>query len=74
MTTTKETMGSDAWRKLRDVSLPHERMLGGVCSGLARATPLAAWMWRALFIATLVYWGVGIGVYLILMLAIPDEK
>lgn len=66
--------GSNAWQKLRDLTLPQERMIGGVCTALGRATPLAAWMWRVLFLAALVYWGYGAAFYLAMMLAIPDEK
>lgn len=65
---------STGWRRLRALTLRSEgSMLAGVCTGLAEATPLAAWMWRVLFCATVLTWGWGILAYLILWLCVPKD-
>ncbi len=74
MNIIKKTFASEAWQKLHDLNLPQERILGGVCSGLGKATPFAPWMWRVLFMVTTCTWGVGILAYLTLMIAVPDEE
>lgn len=40
-----------------------DRMLGGVCGGLGRYTPIPSWMWRILFILGSIF-----GSFLILVL------
>lgn len=74
MTTIKGFFGSESWHKLRDLALPEEAMVGGVCTALGGVTPLAAWMWRVLFCATTLAWGFGVGAYIILWISIPAEK
>ncbi|MBC7369816.1 MAG: PspC domain-containing protein [Undibacterium sp.] len=74
MNIIKEAFGSEAWRKLRELTLPEDGMVAGVCTGLGRATPLAAWMWRVLFIAATLAWGVGLAAYIILMISVPDAE
>jgi phage shock protein PspC (stress-responsive transcriptional regulator) len=49
-------------------------MIGGVCGGLGARTPIPTWMWRAGFLASLFFLGTGGLVYLILWIALPDEK
>lgn len=49
-------------------------MIGGVCGGLGAHTFIPTWMWRAGFLATLLFFGTGGLVYLILWIALPDEK
>jgi phage shock protein PspC (stress-responsive transcriptional regulator) len=51
------------------------RILGGVCGGLANATPLNAWIWRIIFIAlTLATLGAGAIVYLLLWWMLPLDS
>jgi phage shock protein PspC (stress-responsive transcriptional regulator) len=71
--TLKNMFGSESWHKFRDITRP-PGVLGGVCAGLAEATPFSAWMWRALFLATTVAWGFGLVAYIILYIAIPVRK
>ena len=49
-------------------------MLGGVCGGLGAHTPIPAWMWRAGFLVMLLFFGTGGLAYIILWIALPDEK
>ncbi len=51
----------------------HDRILGGVCAGLARRTGINAWVFRALFIAGNFLPGPGLVVYVLLWLALPEE-
>lgn len=49
------------------------RWLGGVCSGLAAATGLEAWVWRLLFVVLALWGGAGLVVYLLLWIFVPEE-
>ena len=48
-------------------------VLGGVCGGFGKLTPIPAWIWRAGFLVALLMFGTGGIVYLILWIALPDE-
>ncbi len=74
MTTIKEFFGSESWHKFRDLKRPGDSPIGGVCAALGEGTPFAAWMWRVLFLASLVAWGSGLIAYVILWICIPGEK
>jgi phage shock protein PspC (stress-responsive transcriptional regulator) len=50
-----------------------DRMLGGVCGGLGRHTDLPAWTWRIIFCLTLLYFGAGALIYLLLWIFLPPE-
>ena len=50
-----------------------DRVLGGVCGGLGKHTPLPSWLWRAIFLG-LLFCGVGFLVYLILWLCMPQQR
>lgn len=50
----------------------NDRLLGGVCGGLGQCTPWAAWVWRALFLASLMVSAGGAIVYLVLWLAVRE--
>jgi phage shock protein PspC (stress-responsive transcriptional regulator) len=49
-------------------------VIGGVCGGLGAHTPIPAWIWRAAFLAALLFLGSGGMVYIILWIALPEEK
>jgi phage shock protein PspC (stress-responsive transcriptional regulator) len=48
--------------------------LTGICGGLGEHTPLPAWMWRALFVVTTLWVGVGLVAYLVLWLFMPRAR
>ena len=51
----------------------NNRVLGGVCSGLARHMDLDPTVIRLAFLLAAVFWGVGPLIYLIMWLVIPAE-
>ncbi len=51
-----------------------DRMLGGVCSGLARYLAIDPLLVRVAFVALAVINGVGVLIYIMLWIIIPDEK
>ena len=52
-----------------------DRMLGGVCGGLGRATGLPGWAFRLAFVLATVFFGVGVVVYVAAWAVVPsDEK
>jgi phage shock protein PspC (stress-responsive transcriptional regulator) len=52
----------------------NDRWLGGVCGGLAAATGLDSWIWRLIFLLAVLSVGVGIGIYLLLWIFVPEEE
>ncbi len=50
-----------------------DRWLGGVCGGLSMATGLDSWIWRLIFLLSVLSVGVGIGIYLLLWIFVPEE-
>jgi phage shock protein C len=50
-----------------------DRLIGGVCGGLGRHTDLPSWAWRIIFCLTLLYFGAGLLLYLLLWLFLPQE-
>jgi phage shock protein PspC (stress-responsive transcriptional regulator) len=48
-----------------------DAVFGGVCAGFAEATETPAWVWRAGFLFTTLFFGFGVGLYLILWLVMP---
>ncbi len=51
-----------------------DRWLGGVCGGLARATGLATWVWRAMFVLLALFGGTGVLAYLLMWIFVPDDE
>ena len=51
-----------------------DRFIGGVCGGLGRHTNLPSWAWRVMFSLTLLYFGAGLLIYLLLWLFLPLES
>jgi phage shock protein C len=50
-----------------------DRWFGGVCGGIARATGMESWVWRLLFTALFICFGVGLLLYVLLWLFVPSE-
>jgi len=51
-----------------------DRVIGGVCGGLGHHTGLPPWAWRVIFCITLLYFGAGVLIYLLLWIFIPQES
>lgn len=51
----------------------NDRWLGGVCGGLGRISDLDSWIWRLAFVLFTVYFGVGILIYILACIFIPDD-
>jgi phage shock protein C len=50
-----------------------DRILGGVCGGIARATGVESWVWRLLFAVLFIFAGAGLLVYLLLWIFVPSD-
>jgi phage shock protein C len=50
-----------------------DRVLGGVCGGIGRATGVESWVWRLSFVILFVFAGAGLLAYLLLWIFVPSE-
>jgi len=50
-----------------------DRYVGGVCGGLGHSTDLPSWAWRTIFCLTLLYFGTGLFIYILLWIFLPEE-
>lgn len=50
-----------------------DRILGGVCGGLGRATGVESWVWRLIFVALFLCAGAGLLAYVLLWMFVPGE-
>jgi phage shock protein C len=50
-----------------------DRIIGGVCGGLGKHTDLPSWAWRVIFCLTLLYFGAGVLIYILLWIFLPEE-
>jgi phage shock protein C len=50
-----------------------DRVIGGVCGGLGHSTDLPSWAWRVIFCLTLLYFGAGLLIYILLWIFLPEE-
>jgi phage shock protein PspC (stress-responsive transcriptional regulator) len=50
-----------------------DRWIGGVCGGLGEHTPIPSWTWRLLFTLSVLIWGTGLLVYILLWIFVPEE-
>lgn len=68
------TPPSDARSFLQQLSRSRtDRFVGGVCGGLGAHTDLPSWAWRVIFCLTMLYFGAGLLIYLLLWLFLPTE-
>jgi phage shock protein PspC (stress-responsive transcriptional regulator) len=51
-----------------------DRWIGGVCGGLGAATQIPAWVWRAVLLFTLLAFGAGLLLYVVLWICIPIDR
>lgn len=50
-----------------------DRILGGVCGGLAKVTDIPSWTWRIIFCLCFFGFGFGFLVYVLLWIFVPEE-
>jgi phage shock protein PspC (stress-responsive transcriptional regulator) len=50
-----------------------DRVLGGVCGGIARSTGVESWVWRLMFAVLFIFAGAGLVAYLLLWIFVPSE-
>jgi len=51
-----------------------DKRLGGVCGGLGESSPIPSWVWRVLFVLSVVLYGYGIVLYILLWIYLPKSK
>ncbi len=61
--------GASFLHRLRRSTRDH--VIGGVCGGLGEHTDLPSWAWRVIFCVAVLYFGVGLLLYLLLWVFIP---
>lgn len=49
-----------------------DRWIGGVCGGLGKHTEVPSWVWRVAFCIGTLFYGVGLGLYILLWVFMPD--
>jgi phage shock protein PspC (stress-responsive transcriptional regulator) len=60
--------GVNAFRRSRS-----DRVLGGVCGGMARATGVESWVWRLIFAVLFIFAGMGLLAYVLLWIFVPSD-
>ena len=50
-----------------------DRWLGGVCGGLGRVSGMESWIWRLVFAVFTFFFGVGLLIYLLMWIFVPEE-
>lgn len=50
-----------------------DRWVAGVCGGLTKATKMESWLWRLFFVLLTLFGGVGLVVYVLMWIFVPDE-
>ena len=48
--------------------------IGGVCGGLGAVTPVPSWVWRAVLLFSLLAFGVGLLLYVVLWICMPSDR
>ena len=51
-----------------------DRQIAGICGGFGEYTPLPSWLWRAMFLASLILGGLGLVAYIILWICMPPAE
>ncbi len=50
-----------------------DRLLGGVCGGMARSTGVESWVWRLMFAVLFIFAGMGALAYVLLWIFVPSD-
>lgn len=50
-----------------------DRWIGGVCGGLGKVSGIESWIWRLVFALFTVWFGVGLLIYLLMWIFVPEE-
>jgi phage shock protein C len=67
---TPATAANSFLHRLRRSTRDH--VIGGVCGGLGEHTDLPSWAWRVIFCVAVLYFGIGLLLYLLLWIFIPQ--
>lgn len=51
-----------------------DRIIGGVCGGLAEHSPLPSWVWRVIACLVSLAWGFGVIIYILLWIFMPSPS
>ncbi len=71
-TTPGAAPGGSFLHRLRRSTRDH--VIGGICGGLGEHTDLPSWAWRVIFCVAVLYFGVGLLLYLLLWVFIPAAE
>ena len=52
----------------------HDRWFGGVCGGIAQVTGVASWVWRLVFVLSMLFAGTGLLLYVLMWILVPLEQ
>lgn len=50
-----------------------DRWIAGICGGLGEHTPIPSWTWRLIFTLFLLIWGMGLFLYILLWIFVPEK-
>lgn len=61
-------------KKLDELKLSgDDNLISGVCGGLGEFTGIPSWLWRLLFVASVMFFGMGLIPYILLWVFMPEE-
>jgi phage shock protein C len=51
-----------------------DKKLAGICGGLGECTSIPSWTWRVMFVGAIFFYGLGMALYVLLWIFVPNEK
>jgi phage shock protein C len=51
-----------------------DKKIFGICGGLGEHTSIPTWLWRVIFLALLVFYGIGVLLYILFWIFMPSDK
>lgn len=64
----------NTWENIKNLRRSSkDKIIAGICGGLGEATPIPSWIWRVIFLASVLMFGFGILPYIILWIAMPKD-